>query len=224
MPVVVTWNMQGANWSDDMKWRTGVANLFSNGADIALLQECGPVPASAALQWVSPANPLLRQYTWGGTATRPGKHILFYHWDVLGGNRVNMAIVSRLPFAAIRPVVVSVTMHWRPAIGVTINGANYYCIHAISPGGPDVPGLLAAIAIDSIGTNFYVGGDFNRVPANHLLGVWFLAADGNTHSTRQNHPASMYDYMYTDVANDALTVGERAGLIASDHFPVVYTF
>jgi cytolethal distending toxin subunit B len=223
MTVVVTWNMQGANWTDDMKWRTGVTNLFSNGADLALLQECGPLPVSANLVWVSPADPLLSLHTWGGTVTRGRYSLLFYHWDVLGGNRVNMAIVSRVAIvpANVRPVIWGALFQRRPAIGVTFGVRTYYTVHGRSGGGTDVPGLLVAINADAPGTAF-VGGDFNRLPVSPLAGMFCMPPNGPTHSTRTNHPLNTLDYMFTNWAPHAGLVGTVQGLIASDHYPVEY--
>ena len=87
MPNLITWNMQGANWTSDMKWRTGVLNLFNNGADVVCLQECGPIPQSAVLIWQSPVDPALNLYSWGTLRSR--KFILFYRWDWIG-NRVQL--------------------------------------------------------------------------------------------------------------------------------------
>jgi hypothetical protein len=223
MTVVITWNMQGANWTSDMKWRTGVTNLFNNGADVALLQECGPLPASANHVWTSPVDPLLSLHTWGGTVTRPGYSVLFYHWDALGGNRVNLAIVTRRAIvpANVRPVVWGAVIQQRPAIGVTVGIRTYYSIHGISPAGPDVPGLLTAVAADAPGPSF-AGGDFNRLPVTPCGGLSAMPPNGPTHSTRTNHPLNTYDYMYTNWPLHAGLVGTVQSLIASDHYPVEY--
>lgn len=221
MTTVVTWNMQGANWTSDMKWRTGVSNLFANGADVACLQECGPVPASAALLWQSPVDPLMALYTWGTLRSR--KYILFYHWDLLG-NRCNLAIVTRQaigPANVLPTVLPAVGPAWRPAIGITLGLRSYYSVHGISGGGPDVPGLLAAINLAAPGIAI-VGGDFNRPPGGAMGGMGVCPPSANTHSTRHVHPANRYDYMYTNWPALAGTVGTVIGLLASDHFPVEY--
>ena len=222
MPRVITWNMQGANWTSDIKWRTGLANLFANAhADVVCLQETGPIPASAQHVWQSLVDPLLHIYRW-----RYGRgylYILFYNWDLLG-NRVNLAVVSRAQFALADVLALQVPLFGpvhRPALGVRIAGWSIYSVHAISPGGPDAVGLLAAIGIFAPAGNVIVCGDFNHFPGGMLGGLNVCPPDGNTHSTRIMHPANCYDYAYTNLA---ARPGTRCNLIMSDHFPVMYDF
>ncbi|WP_426338135.1 endonuclease/exonuclease/phosphatase family protein [Pseudoduganella sp. S-14] len=222
MANVVTWNMQGSNWTSDFKWYTGIGNLFAHGADIICLQECGSPPASAVHVWQSPLDPQLHIFQWGTPRTL--KYILFYHWD-LHGNRVNMAIVTRLPIAAanVLPVLYpAMGAVWRPAIGITIGGLCYYTLHAISPGGADAAGLLGAIAGVAPATAI-VAGDYNQAPVAMLGGMFNCPPNGPTHSTRVMHPANTYDYIHSNVGLIANAVGMVVGgLIASDHYPVAY--
>jgi hypothetical protein len=241
--IVITWNMQGANWGTATKWHTGVANLFKQtDTEIALLQECGPPPASATLVGRN-RNPLLRRYTWGVTRVpRSGVSILFYGWDTrrggragrgvgvrarFGGNRVNLAIVTRrrLQIDRIHLVRPTSAIRLRPAIGVSIGNYTYYCIHAMSPGGHDARGLLLNVQRDAarVGRHAFVGGDFNRQP-NTLPQVGRMRViHPNNHTYPTWGPVRTYDYMYTSVRSAAAHAqGTVLTVHLSDHHPVRY--
>jgi len=135
--ILTTWNMQGANHPTEVKWQTGVANIFANSwspPDAICLQEAGQVPASAmhrVSQWFAVpggggAMTSIDIYDWGGTGRystrKPPRTIVFHLWDVLG-HRVNTGVVTKdtLPAGA------NVHLAWpavgpvsRPAVGVQI--------------------------------------------------------------------------------------------------------
>jgi cytolethal distending toxin subunit B len=221
MPTIVTWNMQGASWATEMKWRMGVANMLSNGADVVCLQECGAIPRSATFHWQDAQAPELSLHTWG-TSRRP-IYILFYLAD-LSGNRVNLAIASHhvLWPGNVRPVLFPAGLPARrPAIGVTIGNETFYCVHAISPNGPDASRLLSAIRLDVLGTDKFVGGDFNREPpVLSMGGMQVCLPDQPTYPT--SFARRRYDYLYTDLVLPVSPVGQVLNLLASDHYPVAY--
>ena len=216
MPRVVTWNMQGAKASDEVKWQTGVANFLGDGADIVCLQECGAQPASAVLQPGNLAgNANYHLYFWGSERTR--KYISHYHWDV-GGNRCNLAIVTKVAPTAWFCQVPAGGPVWRPIIGVQVGGVWYCCLHAISPGGADAAGLLAAGAAAAGGGPWFTGGDFNREPAPPLPTGFVCPPNGNTYPSTA--PVSKYDYAYSSVRT---IVGTVQALYLSDHLATSFT-
>ncbi len=217
--LVVTWNMQGANHSTENKWNIGVKPLMTNYAHYCCLQECGSVPLSAVL--VDPnfgGEAGLAYYTWGSARSR--LHILFYPADP-NGNRCNLAIVSDsvpqsgwLVYPAFAPV-------WRPALGLlTQNNEWIFCIHAISPGGPDALGLLDNIDNSAMG-NWVAAGDFNQAPVN-LMGQNFDINPPNQFTYSVNNPARYYDYAANNMQNEEW--GAVLDLIYSDHFPVQFEY
>lgn len=219
--IVGTWNMQGSSHSQENKWNEGVMNMMVQlNVDVFCLQECGSVPASAnLLQNNFGGIPGLVLYSWGGTTTRPFGYILFYPADP-NGNRCNLAIVSRVLPANPALLYPAAPPVWRPVIG-----ANYgiYCftIHAISPGGPDVAGLLNAINGTGVG-NWLAAGDYNRAPDGAFpAGPWQVCPpNGNTYPA--TNPQQKYDYLAEVGA--AARIGTVVNLQMSDHLPVVYQF
>ncbi len=214
---VVNWNMQGSSHQLENKWNEGVALMMGPSgrlADVCLLQECGGVPASAKLEVHNFGVPLLDLYQWNRY------WIAFYPADP-AGNRCNMALVSKE-----RPSTGYVTLPagaptWRPAIGVQLARAAFGSIHAISPGGPDAPGLLSAIAA-TIKAPWVVGGDFNREPATlQGVGPWVPCVP-NAPTYPSTHPRVALDYVALPQGS-APCVGEVLGLLMSDHYPVYWS-
>ncbi|BAU54665.1 hypothetical protein MgSA37_02843 [Mucilaginibacter gotjawali] len=218
---LVTWNMQGSNHSTENKWNTGVMNFFSNGADVCCLQECGAVPQSALIvyqNYCGIAN--LQYWTWG--AERALKYILFYPADP-NGNRCNLAIVSRTEPVSGTIVYPGAAPIWRPALGFQYNATHFiFSLHAISPGGPDVVGLLNAInaVAGNPGQTWEAAGDFNREPATVATAFTICPPDADTYSV--NNPNKRIDYAVK--INGAVVVGFVQGPIMSDHYSVAYTF
>src|SRR5262249_14940349 len=135
--------------------------------DFICLQECGGAPPSGSLLFSVPAGAAtpVSVYQWGGTASRPLAWIAFYPWDA-AGNRVNLAVLTRT-----QPAPADVVLAWpvagpvwRPILGLRTAAVVVFCCHAISPGGADAPGLLAAAQVAAAGVPWVVAGDFNREP------------------------------------------------------------
>ncbi|TYB64769.1 hypothetical protein FXF51_20125 [Nonomuraea sp. PA05] len=263
---VVTWNMQGAGtraggWGDDVsgeyesKYQQGVLQLAAqNDAGIVLLQEAGSPPAGGTHQQDIPQNaftradgsqPPVREFRYGGTASRPQGHLYWLHTDTSGHNppnRVNLAIATRARAENVF-VVASAIQGARPALGVTIDGVTYFTVHGFATGGGDMPGLLDAIRtrMATAGPNgtalpWIVMGDFNRDPdnlRNALTGQFIVhAPPAPTHPTqpRQDEngnriPSRRLDYAVTPTAANAPVVTASAvadRMLLSDHYPVVY--
>ncbi|MFZ5817640.1 MAG: endonuclease/exonuclease/phosphatase family protein [Bacillota bacterium] len=211
--ILGTWNMQGSSASTENKWNSGVLAMFTQlHLEVCCLQECGGVPDSAQLVQNYHGIEL---YTWGTERSR--KYILFYPWDQ-GGNRCNLAIVSRsqiLQPALLYPTAGPV---WRPALGANLNGLWLFSIHAISPNGPDAPGLLNAIALYAGTAGWVAAGDYNREP--HTLAVpWTVNPPNGV-----TRPASGVAIDYAVGTNPRPVTGQVvSGLLLSDHYPVLYS-
>lgn len=240
--IVTTWNLQGSNATTEVKWQTGVANLFRGSLvppDAICLQEAGGVPASAMHRVNVPiAGPggnmtNISVWDWGGTTRNsmrtPAKTIIFHNWDT-GGNRVNTAVVTRttLPHPAQVALVWGTNGPvWRPAVGVLFRGEWLFSYHAISPGGADAPNVLARVAALAGGSSWRVGGDFNRAPAT-LGGAGVLPANSVVCPPNQpthpcTHAVSQYDYFVCE-GNAARTGLVDTSLFLSDHWSVDFAF
>src|SRR5262249_49689686 len=96
-----------------------------------------------------------------------------------------------------------------------------FCCHAISPGGADAPGLLAAAQVAAAGVPWVVAGDFNREPNGFApAGNVVCPPNGPTFST--TNPTSRYDYAIH--GGGAVVTGVRLSLVMSDHMPVAFMF
>jgi len=229
---VITWNMQGSNASTENKWNRGVKPLLqaSNPTPIVCLQECGGVPNSVVLLDTIhfPLTPtvtdVVRIYLWGMTDTRLGYYIFFHNWDT-GGNRVNTAIVTDAPPENLGAGVVLIPPHggavWRPALGVNFNNTWVFSFHAISPGGPDGAGLLAAVAANF--PSWVVAADWNRAPntLNAPGGSSICPPNANTYSVA--NPRVPYDYCVCS-GPQSVTGTVLNQVVMSDHFPVGFGF
>jgi cytolethal distending toxin subunit B len=233
MALLVTWNMQGATgFGRGNKWRQDVTRLFlQEGAQIACLQECGALPATAvvapALAPIAPGAPVaLTPFVWNMGTTRRPLHVagIFAQTDPAppnGANRNNLAIVTTLAPQGFSMVAGPV---WgRPALGVTFNNPNggtiaVYCLHARSGGGNDAPTLLGNIA--GTGGSWFAAGDYNRNPAS-WAGVIPMGAVICAHQD-PTLPAwgTILDYAF---CTGAAIPGEvEENFVVSDHFPVYY--
>jgi cytolethal distending toxin subunit B len=219
---LVTWNMQGASYTTENKWNTGIMNLLNNGADICCLQECGGVPDSATLINNNFGGiDDLCYYTWG--TLRTNKHILFYPADP-NGNRCNLAIVSNTNIVPADALLIYPTVGpiWRPALGFQLNANNFvFSMHCISPNGPDANGLLNSInaAVGAPGNFWIAAGDFNREPGS-LLGLPYNISPPNYNTYSVFDPNKKIDYSVNNqIAGLQGTVLE---LVMSDHYPVIF--
>jgi cytolethal distending toxin subunit B len=224
---LVTWNMQGAGHSDEIKWQTGVQNMITNmHLDVICLQECGTAPASARLLHdMDVLGPDGYEYLAGlyqlGT-DRSALYLLMFNWDD-PGNRCNVAVITRTEPQDCEVVWAKTGAQWRPALGVPVGRRWVFSLHAISPGGPDVKGILAEVATRTNGAPWIVAGDFNRAPGTVVLpaGGSLCEPDGPTYPTPS--PDRTLDYCAqsatTPVDGEVVT---SIGL--SDHFPVGYEF
>ncbi len=216
-----TWNMQGSNASTEQAWNTGVAPLM-HGQDAAVccLQECGAVPASASL--VAAFGQGISLYNWGGTRSRPGAWITWYRADP-HGNRCNLAVVSS---PNLRPqgaglVRATGTSQRRPALGADFGTIVVFSIHAISPGGPDAPGLLAGVSgAVPAGKRWAVAGDFNRNPG--IAGYHCHPPDRPTYNANTATPTQRLDWCVTSAPLSGSQGEVITTLQRSDHYPVVY--
>lgn len=229
---IVTWNMQGASHSTENKWNFGVMPLLRSmdPTPVVCLQECGGVPASAVqidtINFPLPDGTIdtVEVYMWGGTETRLGYFIFFHNWDT-GGNRVNTAIVTDTPPENFQTSVVLLSpaagAAWRPALGISFGGTWVFSFHAISPGGPDGPGLLASVAGNY--ANWIVGADWNRTPDTLAIpaGSVICPPDANTFAVQ--NPRYKYDYCVCSGA-DSITGAIVNTIIVSDHYPVQFAF
>jgi cytolethal distending toxin subunit B len=218
-----TWNMQGANHSTENKWNTGVRALFNSipsgggGITICCLQECGSVPASAQRVQLNCNVPQeVEVYLWG--TARSGIFIVYYPWD-LNGNRCNLAIVTRDEPQGIVLLWPTALPMWRPVLGIALGGVCYFTIHAISPGGSDVPGLLNSVQFN-VNNPWIVAGDFNRVPTP-IAGINGVLCRPNRPTYPTTHPLNQFDYAVRSNGTPAVQ-GEVLDLIMSDHLPVKF--
>ncbi|HET6228512.1 MAG TPA: endonuclease/exonuclease/phosphatase family protein [Longimicrobiaceae bacterium] len=230
---VTTWNMQGSNASTEVKWQTGVLNLMQSTypwrPDVICLQECGGAPPSGTLlfsaPFMSPAGVAtsVEVYAWGGTQSRPAAWVAFHQWDILG-NRVNLAIVTRQGVPAPGDVVLAWPAGgptWRPVLGLRTGGAMVFSCHAISPGGADAPGLVAAAQGATGALQWVVAGDFNRVP-DAFAPVGSVVCPATSPTYPATNPTSEYDFAIRSGA--AAVNGAVLDLYLSDHLPVAYIF
>ncbi|WP_433411557.1 RICIN domain-containing protein [Microtetraspora malaysiensis] len=256
---VATWNMQGAGtqggWADiggeyESKYGYGVLPLaVQSGAEVILLQEAGAPPGGATHMTDIPQNvftradgtqPPVREYRYGGTASRPQGYLYWLHTDTSANppNRVNMAVATRTRIAAADVFVVDSPMGGRPALGVNIDGVVYFTVHGFSGNGNDMAGLVNQIRIQMLAAgpngaalDWVVMGDFNRQPDSLRTALDNLAPGqfavygppSATHPTL--NPQSSYDYAVMPNANNVPFVRSSTvvrDLTLSDHLPVMY--
>ena len=174
-----TYNMQGGSGSNGSKWSTDVRHLTEN-FDVVALQEAGPQPPGDLVARFTVRDGFLNsreffQYLWNlGTDERPDyRYITFSRTDT-GGNRVNLAIVTRVNVNwqdvtfAYNPTVAG-----RDAIGVRLRTTDpnseahhwFFNLHANSGNrGGDAATLLTRIDNLVPDEEWVAMGDFNREP------------------------------------------------------------
>jgi chitinase len=228
---LITWNLQGANWSDPgfNPWRF-VGNWFTQAAfdglqlGVCCLQECGSPPGSAMLigQNIGDIQGF-SEYLWPVTLNHY-VYVIYYPWDT-GSGRVNLAVVSRTYYNAMQyfPGIL------RPLIGIKIKDTWYYSIHASANGGGDATPLVRQAEQNGPGA-WIVAGDYNADP--NVL-AQRLRANGVTATicppNGPTRPASgrQLDYAARDSASPVTTgqvmdVSTTGGLMRSDHTPVFF--
>lgn len=258
---VATWNMQGAGttggWTNiggeyESKYGLGVLPLaVQNGAEVILLQEAGSPPGGATHLNDIPQNtftradgtqPPVREYRYGGTASRPQGYLYWLHTDTSGTNppnRVNLAIATRTRIAPADIFVVESTIAGgRPALGVNIDGMVHFTVHGFSGNGNDMAGLvnririrMAAAGPNGAALDWAVMGDFNREPdalrtaLDNLAPGQFAVYAPPSHTHPTLNPQSSYDYAVMPNAGNVPFVRASAVLrdqTMSDHLPVLY--
>ncbi|MCR9142449.1 MAG: endonuclease/exonuclease/phosphatase family protein [bacterium] len=221
MAVMITWNMQGGNATTENKWHSSVFAMLNQGGDVLCLQECGPVPPSAQLLQAG----LCGNSNFSFYYSHRYRYISFYHWD-LNGNRVNLAIVSKVEPTEWRCLVPVGGPIWRPVIGARIQGHWYFSLHCISPGGADGPGLIGAIIDDLGDAPWIAGGDYNREPVppitapNAIAPPLLCPTKDYLPTYKMLNPTRLFDYAYCNYAVYEGTVLDL--LIMSDHRAVSF--
>ncbi|WP_431946292.1 hypothetical protein [Actinacidiphila sp. bgisy167] len=267
---VINWNMQGAtyvnpdtgerhnNYEDVRDW------LATGDASIVLLQEAGNPDAGSSRPFLrfqreiaqhvyqreDGSYPAIREY-WVDSANSVG-WLYWLHTDRTDpAGRVNVAIASRTRVA---PDDLHVTEpgEWdpvleegysRPALGVTVDGAAYFTVHARADNqGQDAPALLDQIRarMATRGPNggprpWLAAGDWNRDPYDLNPAItpppgtpvnYRIYRVGNTHPA-YGHGAdpltSALDYPVVGSFPNRLWIGERRlfdDVTTSDHVPV----
>ncbi|MGW4798645.1 RICIN domain-containing protein, partial [Nonomuraea sp. NPDC004297] len=197
----------------------------------------GP-PARPPPRW--PTRPPVREYRYGGTASRPQGYLYWLHTDTSPTNppnRVNLAVATRTRAAGVF-VIEPQFNGSRPALGVNIDGVVYFTVHGVSPGGNDMAGLvdrirtrMATAGPNGTALNWVVMGDFNRDPdqlrpaLNNYADGQFAVYDPPSPTHPSWRPASRYDYAVLPNAGNVPYVRSSTVLSTmrqSDHLPVVY--
>lgn len=167
-----TWNLQGSSASSESKWNVSVRQIVSgeNAADILAIQEAGSLPSSAVFNnrvETGSSGIEVREYTWQlGSVSRPQNVYIYFSQTDIGGNRVNLAIVSRNRADEII-ILPPPTALSRPIIGIMIGNDAFMNVHALANGGLDAPALINSVVQHfsaRMGTNWMIMGDFNRDP------------------------------------------------------------
>lgn len=224
---LATWNVQGAHTQDESTWQLGVKSfVVSSGIDVLCAQEFGLAPGDANHVQAFPNNIDLYAI---GTQRRTQYYLLLYEWDT-GSHRVNPAIVWKENLTPNPGNAVVWTApgsnNGRRAIGVTINGRTYYCLHVKSGGGPntvqDAVGLLNNV--NGNANNWVAAGDYNLQPpilGQNLPGNLTIAPpNGNTH--HGSHGDNKLDYAVNDFGDNQTGQVQVFDRSLSDHDPVVY--
>lgn len=99
-----TWNMQGSSASSEAKWSVSIRQMFSgaSGIDILAVQEAGTLPQTARATGrtfdFNGTSVQVSEHIWNlGTSQRPSFVYIYYAPTDAGANRVNLALVSRMP-------------------------------------------------------------------------------------------------------------------------------
>lgn len=250
---VATWNLQGSSASTEAKWTTNVRQLVTGPTEAAVLalQEAGTPPTSATLQpdlgnrLIDPQDlrQQVQEFIWNlGSASRPDNRYIYYTQNDIGGNRVNLALVTKEKpdhVIVLRPPGNYNSV--RPILGVQFHEDAYFTIHASASGGGDAASIVNVIA-NHYGSQqlydyqFMILGDYNRSPTD-------LRTSLNTHhpdilrhigiystDTPTQRSGGILDYavigQYSYDLPSHITVHPfqptLSGQLVSDHTPVVF--
>ena len=232
---IITWNMQGASGSGENKWNTDVKRLFIQcGINVACLQECGNPPPGAApaaapgwLPGFAPPVGVVGAFLSCnlGTMSRPFNVCILWFETDPAGHRNNLAVVSTLlPVALI--YADPGPAGGRPALGMRLlygvgGYANFFTLHAHSPGGGNAPGLIANI--NAAGAPWFAAGDYNREPATWAGVILPVGTIYCGHGRQTTHPGSGTNLDYAFKNPGAAVYGTVLNnFVVSDHFPVAY--
>ena len=245
-----TWNMQGSSASSEAKWSVSIRQMFSgaSGIDILAVQEAGTLPQTARATGrtfdFNGTSVQVSEHIWNlGTSQRPSFVYIYYAPTDVGANRVNLALVSRMPadevFLLPPPTTAS-----RPMLGIRINNDAFFSIHALANGGVDASAIVHNIDIffqsspTLASTNWIIMGDFNREPGE-LLSSFELALRLRTRiitnsAITQVSARRTLDYAIVGNSNRAIVPAPLPSItastffggfrthLASDHFPVTF--
>ena len=245
-----TWNMQGSSASSEAKWSVSIRQMFSgaSGIDILAVQEAGTLPQTARATGrtfdFNGTSVQVSEHIWNlGTSQRPSFVYIYYAPTDAGANRVNLALVSRMPadevFLLPPPTTAS-----RPMLGIRINNDAFFSIHALANGGVDASAIVHNIDIffqsspTLASTNWIIMGDFNREPGE-LLSSFELALRLRTRiitnsAITQVSARRTLDYAIVGNSNRAIVPAPLPSItastffggfrthLASDHFPVTF--
>lgn len=239
----ITWNMQGALSEGRSKWPQ-VRNLFQGETKVVALQEAGSqeylpgTPIDNVL--VRIANPDGLEILWAaikwncGTSSRG--EIYYIYFLHTGGNRCNLAIVSKQPADYV--IILQrqgARLHERPILGIKLGDDYFFNIHATSGGGSNAAGLVRRVydymQTENSRDSWMIMGDFNcgsdslmgRIRSGYATIAPFVATVSQTLETHKN--GGNLDYA---VELESLSGSHRATrlddswLRYSDHYPVQF--
>jgi hypothetical protein len=223
--IVVTWNMQGSNVHEGMKWNAYILQYFNTNrglsADVVCLQEAGAVPESARPSppppWVGgpPVGWNGGYYLWNNSY-----FILWLQTDP-NGNRVNLAIVSKIQPDGLVCAAPGLP-GGRPALGYWLSGQNVpfvFTIHGFSGNGNDDPGLISNIhGTVPAGNRWIAAGDYNREP-----NIWNAPVGRIIPPNTFTLPRSRKEYDYAVILNGGPAQGIVHQGFESDHYPVQFS-
>lgn len=247
----MTWNMQGAGSSDGPSEKWQLLSDFLNwmGSDVneVALQECGTIDKVPGAEFEENVvcngwDVLLYKWTTPGldpeTASQPPRimWICFVQFDYGKGptGRVNLATVTKHRPTQVECTTASDPKDRRPALCVKMAEVDdwFVTLHANAAFGCDAEALLVGIhdALGS-GTEWFAGGDFNKIPADVAWNgeqLWNLnpsivcvSSNFPTHH-RVAGPTKEIDYA-ARTAGAAMSSADTLDMGVSDHLAVVFS-
>jgi cytolethal distending toxin subunit B len=238
----LTWNMQGSCSNDNSpnqnKWVVVRRNFLDY--DFLALQEAGALsslPGSNPIPFSNIDNPdsvsnSLSIHQWNlGTNSRPEFRYIYFLETDTGGNRVNLAIVTRLQ--ADQVILLQPDRSFRPILGIRYRSNYVFNIHAASMGSRNnnAPNLINRVYnyMQTRGSDSWiVMGDFNRSPdslMNSLQSRYPVVAlsvmtVNQRHATQRS--GGNLDYAVVPNNNNGLTARRGLTHSPSDHQQVFF--